>query len=161
MSMTFIWAMGENRVIGRNNGLPWRLPRDMAFFKEQTMGKKVLMGRKTWESFGGKPLPGRTNIILTRDPEYTAPGAQIIHTIDEALGLGNEEELMVIGGSEIYRALLPNADCLVVTKIDEIFEGDTFFPEINESEWKCVQEVQGIRDEKNPYDYRFCTYIRV
>ncbi|MCJ8012515.1 dihydrofolate reductase [Paenibacillus sp. KQZ6P-2] len=160
MSMTFIWAMGESRVIGRDNKLPWRLPRDMAFFKEQTMGKKVLMGRKTWESFGGKPLPGRTNIILTRDHEYTAPGAQIIHTIDEALELGIEEELMVIGGSEIYRVLLPYADCLLVTEIDESFEGDTFFPEINESEWKCVQEVQGIRDEKNPYDYRFCTYIR-
>ncbi|MWV42295.1 dihydrofolate reductase [Paenibacillus sp. HJL G12] len=161
MSMTFIWAMGENRVIGRNNALPWRLPRDMAFFKEQTIGKKVLMGRKTWESFGGKPLPGRTNIILTRDPDYSAPGAQIIHTIDEALKLGVEEELMVIGGSEIYRTLLPHADRLLVTEIEESFEGDTFFPEINEAEWKCVQEVQGIRDEKNPYNYRFCTYVRV
>lgn len=161
MSMTFIWAMGSNRVIGRDNHLPWRLPRDMAFFKEQTIGKKVLMGRKTWESFGAKPLPNRVNVILTRDPDYTAQGAQIIHTIDEAIKLGKEEELMVIGGAEIYRLLLPYADCLVVTEIDQSFEGDTFFPEFPESEWKCIQEVQGIRDDKNPYDYWFRTYIRV
>ncbi|MEC0371487.1 dihydrofolate reductase [Paenibacillus chibensis] len=161
MSMTFIWAMGSNRVIGRDNHLPWRLPRDMAFFKEQTIGKKILMGRKTWESFGAKPLPNRVNVILTRDPDYTAQGAQIIHTIDEAIKLGKEEELMVIGGAEIYRLLLPYADCLVVTEIDQSFEGDTFFPEFPESEWKCIQEVQGIRDDKNPYDYWFRTYIRV
>ncbi|MED5018095.1 dihydrofolate reductase [Paenibacillus chibensis] len=161
MSMTFIWAMGSNRVIGRDNHLPWRLPRDMAFFKEQTIGKKVLMGRKTWESFGAKPLPNRVNVILTRDPDYTAQGAQIIQTIDEAIKLGKEEELMVIGGAEIYRLLLPYADCLVVTEIDQSFEGDTFFPEFPESEWKCIQEVQGIRDDKNPYDYWFRTYIRV
>ncbi|MDR0270907.1 dihydrofolate reductase [Paenibacillus sp.] len=160
MSMTFIWAMGENRVIGRNNALPWRLPKDMAFFKEQTMGKKVLMGRKTWESFGGKPLPGRTNIVMTRDPDYSAAGAEVIHTIDEAREHAKEGELMVIGGSEIYRLLFSYVDRLLITKIDESFEGDTYIPEYDESEWKCVQEVQGIRDEKNVYDYRFCTYIR-
>ncbi|MBE9915711.1 dihydrofolate reductase [Paenibacillus donghaensis] len=160
MSMTFIWAMDRNRVIGRNNALPWRLPRDMAFFKEQTMGKKMLMGRKTWESFGAKPLPGRTSIVMTRDPGYTAAGAQVIHTLEEALEHAKEGELMVIGGSEIYRMLLPYVDRLLITKIEESFEGDTYFPEIDESEWECIQEVQGIRDEKNPYDYRFFTYIR-
>ncbi|GIO31183.1 MULTISPECIES: dihydrofolate reductase [Paenibacillus] len=160
MSMTYILAMGKNRVIGRDNALPWRLPRDMAFFKEQTMGKKVLMGRKTWESFGAKPLPGRTNIVMTRDPQYTAAGAQVIHTVEEAVETSRGEEVMVIGGEEIYRLLMPYADRLLITEIDETFEGDTFFPEIDESEWKCIQEVQGIRDEKNPFDYRFCTYER-
>lgn len=160
MSMTYILAMGKNRVIGRDNALPWRLPRDMAFFKEQTMGKKVLMGRKTWESFGAKPLPGRTNIVMTRDARYEATGAQVIHTVEEAVETSKGEEVMVIGGEEIYKLLMSYADRLLITEIDETFEGDTFFPELDENEWECIQEVQGIRDEKNPYDYRFCTYER-
>ncbi|WP_152398125.1 dihydrofolate reductase [Paenibacillus cellulositrophicus] len=160
MTMTFIWAMGSNGVIGRDNKLPWRLPRDMAFFKEKTMGKTVLMGRKTWESFGGKPLPGRDNVVLTRDPDYEAPGAQIIHTIEEAVALGKNKEIMVIGGAEIYYKLLPVADCLIVTRIDETFEGDTYFPEVDFGDWILQEEIEGITDEKNPYSYRFCTYIR-
>ena len=160
MTMTFIWAMGSNGVIGRDNKLPWRLPRDMAFFKEKTMGKTVLMGRKTWESFGGKPLPGRDNVVLTRDPDYEAPGAQIIHTIEEAVELGKNKEIMVIGGAEIYYKLLPVADCLIVTRIDETFEGDTYFPEVDFGDWILQEEIEGITDAKNPYSYRFCTYIR-
>ncbi|OZB95111.1 dihydrofolate reductase [Paenibacillus sp. XY044] len=160
MTMTFIWAMGSNGVIGRDNKLPWRLPRDMAFFKEKTMGKTVLMGRKTWESFGGKPLPGRDNVVLTRDKDYEAPGAQIIHTIEEAVELGKNEEIMVIGGAEIYYKLLAVADCLIVTRIDETFEGDTYFPEVDFGDWTLQEEIKGITDEKNPYSYRFCTYTR-
>ncbi|MBJ9992555.1 MULTISPECIES: dihydrofolate reductase [Paenibacillus] len=160
MTMTFIWAMGSNGVIGRDNKLPWRLPRDMAFFKEKTMGKTVLMGRKTWESFGGKPLPGRDNVVLTRDPDYEAQGAQIIHTIEEAVELGKNKEIMVIGGAEIYYKLLPVADCLIVTRIDETFEGDTYFPEVDFGDWILQEEIEGITDAKNPYSYRFCTYIR-
>lgn len=160
MTMTFMWAMGSNGVIGRNNKLPWRLPRDMAFFKKETMGKKVLMGRKTWESFGAKPLPGRSNVILTRDRNYTAPEAQIIHTIEEAIGIGKKEDLMVIGGAEIYSKLLPFADCLIVTKIDEAFAGDTYFPEVDFGDWYLKEEIEGITDKENPYSYRFCTYVR-
>ncbi|PQP90532.1 dihydrofolate reductase [Paenibacillus sp. AR247] len=160
MTLTFIWAMGSNGVIGRDNKLPWRLPRDMAFFKEKTMGKTVLMGRKTWESFGGKPLPGRDNVVLTRDPDYEAQGAQIIHTIEEAVELGKNKEIMVIGGAEIYYKLLPVADCLIVTRIDETFEGDTYFPEVDFGDWILQEEIEGITDAKNPYSYRFCTYIR-
>lgn len=116
--------------------------------KNKRWEKKMLMGRKTWESFGAKPLPGRTSIVMTRDPGYTAAGAQVIHTLEEALEHAKEGELMVIGGSEIYRMLLPYVDRLLITKIEESFEGDTYFPEIDEAEWECIQEVQGIRDEK-------------
>ena len=127
MSIELVWAMGENGVIGRNNSLPWRLPKDMAF-KQQTMNKTIIMGRNTWESFGGKPLPQRRNIIVTRDLNYKADQAEIVHTIEEGLNAARGEELCVIGGSQVYREFLPFADRLVVTKIHEPFEGDTFSP---------------------------------
>ncbi|KAA9006530.1 dihydrofolate reductase [Paenibacillus spiritus] len=161
METTLIWAMDRNGLIGRENGMPWSIPRDFAFFKERTMGKTMLMGRKTWESLGSRPLPGRRSIILTRDPDYRAEGAQVAASTEEALKLAKgSDELMVIGGAEIYRLTLPYADRLVVTRIDHEFEGDTYFPEVDWSEWKEVSSEQGIRDEKNPYDYRFMVYER-
>lgn len=161
METTLIWAMDRNGLIGRENGMPWRIPRDFAFFKERTMGKTMLMGRKTWESLGSRPLPGRKSIVLTRDPDYRAEGAEIAASPEEALKLAaNADELMVIGGAEIYRLTLPLADRLVVTKIDHEFEGDTHFPEIDWNEWREVSSTDGIRDEDNPYDYRFVVYER-
>ncbi|MDP4098646.1 dihydrofolate reductase [Paenibacillus sp. P96] len=161
MSISMIWAMDENGTIGRDNALPWRLPRDMAFFKEQTLNKTVLMGRKTWESFGGKSLPQRNNIILTRDPHYAAAGAGVIHSLEEGLRLAEQEQLMIIGGAEIYKLFWSHADQLIVTRIEEVFAGDTVFPALDWSGWKIVREIPGITDEKNPYRYRFVYYERV
>ncbi|NEU28044.1 dihydrofolate reductase [Paenibacillus ottowii] len=160
MGISMIWAMAQNGVIGRDNRLPWRLPRDMAFFKAQTMHKTVLMGRKTWESFGGKCLPNRRNVILTRDEHYQAEGAEVIHTLAEGLQLAQDEELMVIGGAEIYSLFWPHADRLIVTRIEETFEGDTTFPDLDWSGWNIVSETPGIKDDKNPYNYRFVVYER-
>ncbi|MBP1176677.1 dihydrofolate reductase [Paenibacillus sp. PvR133] len=160
MGISMIWAMAQNGVIGRDNKLPWRLPRDMAFFKEQTINKTVLMGRKTWESFGGKSLPNRRNVVLTRDQRYQAEGAEVIHSLEEGLQLAKQEELMVIGGAEIYSLFWPHADRLIVTRIEETFEGDTTFPEQDWNGWNIVSETPGIKDERNPYEYHFVVYER-
>ncbi|WP_438350910.1 dihydrofolate reductase [Paenibacillus sp. FA6] len=160
MTVTMIWAMGRNGVVGKDNGMPWHLPHDMAFFKRQTIGKPVVMGRKTWESFGGKPLKDRMNIIMTRDPKYTAQGAHVVRTVEEVLDLVQDQELMVIGGSQIYAEWMPVADRLLVTRIDADFEGETVFPETDWSVWTLTEETRGIRDDKNLYDHHFCTYIR-
>ncbi|MNM00749.1 Dihydrofolate reductase [compost metagenome] len=162
MEISLIWAMGLDGVIGKGGTMPWHLPRDFAFFKERTMGRAMLMGRKTWDSLGGKPLPGRTSIVLTRDESFSAEGAKVVHNLEEALqAAGDETELMVIGGAEIYKITLPVADKLIVTLIEESFDGDTFFPEIDWSQWTEVSSEQGIKDEKNPYDYRFVVYERL
>ncbi|WP_106767744.1 dihydrofolate reductase [Paenibacillus faecalis] len=162
MSISMIWAMGKNQVIGHRGTMPWRLPRDMAFFKEQTLNKTVFMGRKTWESLGGKPLPHRQNVILTRDQQFRLKPEEgiVVHDINEGLKYAQEGELMIIGGSQIYEQMLPLADKLYVTFIDHEFEGDTFFPEVKWDEWKSVQEIPGITDDKNPYSYRFVIYER-
>lgn len=160
MGISMIWAMAQNGVIGRDNKLPWRLPRDMAFFKEQTINKTVLMGRKTWESFGGKSLPNRRNVVLTRDQRYQAEGAEVIHSLEEGLQLAKQEELMVIGGAEIYALFWPHADRLIVTRIEETFEGDTTFPKLDWNGWNIVSETLGIKDDRNPYEYRFVVYER-
>lgn len=162
MSISMIWAMGQDQVIGLNGTMPWRLPRDMAFFKEMTLDKTILMGRKTWESFGSKPLPRRKNVVLTRDQNFTLTSEEgvVIHHLEDGLKLAQDGELMVIGGSQIYEQMLPYADKLIVTFIDSAFEGDTFFPEVNWKDWTVTDEVQGITDEKNPYSYRFVTYER-
>ncbi|MFE4709459.1 dihydrofolate reductase [Paenibacillus sp. NPDC056722] len=161
MSISMIWAMDIKGVIGKDNSMPWHLPRDFAFFKSETMGKTMLMGRKTWDSLGGKPLKGRTSIVLTRDHSFTAEGAEVVHTLEEALQAAKRtDELMVIGGAEIYRIVLPYADKLTVTRIEHDFAGDTFFPDVNWDEWKEVSSTPGIKDEKNPYDYRFVVYER-
>ncbi|KAF6630780.1 dihydrofolate reductase [Paenibacillus sp. LX16] len=160
MGISMIWAMAQNGVIGRDNKLPWRLPRDMAFFKEQTINKTVLMGRKTWESFGGKSLPNRRNIVLTRDQRYQVEGAEVIHSLEEGLQLAKQDEFMVIGGAEIYSLFWPHADRLIVTRIEETFEGDTTFPELDWNGWNIVSETPGIKDDKNPYEYRFVVYER-
>lgn len=158
MSISMIWAMDKNRTIGRDHALPWKLPRDMAFFKEQTLHKTVLMGRKTWESFACKSLPQRKNIVLTHKPDYNAVGADVIHSLEEGLELAEGKQLMIIGGAEIYKLFWPYADELIVTHIDETFKGDTVFPNLDWSSWKAVKDIPGITDEKNIYRYRFVFY---
>lgn len=158
--ISFIVAMDRNRAIGLNNKLPWHLPGDLKFFKKTTMGHAVLMGRKTYESIG-KPLPGRHNVVLTRDPNFKPEGVTVVHSAEEASRLFDGDEVYVIGGAEVFKLLLPWADRLIVTHIDHEFEADTFFPELREDEWREVSREPGPTDEKNPYPYQFVVYDRV
>jgi dihydrofolate reductase len=149
--------MSRNRVIGRDNRLPWRLPADLKRFKALTLGKPILMGRKTWESLPGL-LPGRTHILLTRDTSYRASGCLLARSIEEAISLaGDVEEIMVVGGSQIYREMLPFADRLYITLVDAEFEGDTRFPEFDLASWREIEREDHESDEKNPYPHSFLT----
>ena len=133
--------MDRNRLIGNNNQLPWHLPADFAHFKSVTMGKPVIMGRKTYESIG-KPLPGRTNIVLTRRPGMTFEGVSCASSIEQALALvADAEEVMIIGGSTIYEMLLPQANRLYLTYVDAEFEGDAWFPEFDNNQWSEIESV--------------------
>lgn len=162
MTITLIWAQASNGVIGKNNRLPWRLPRDMAYFKQQTQHKTIVMGRKTWESFGSKPLPNRKNIVITHSAEFIADGAEVVHSVSEAIEVTKQDdEIMVIGGSMIYKQFLDHADRLLVTRIEQEFAGDTYFLDVDWNLWKKVKSEQGIRDEKNDYDYRFEEYLHI
>lgn len=153
--------MDKNRVIGKNNDLPWRLPKEWQYVKKTTMGHSIILGRKNFESIG-KALPGRRNIILTRDTTYSAQGCEIAHSVTDVLAMcRGEEEIFIFGGEEIYRLFLPYADKLYMTKIDHEFEGDTYFPEVDYTEWQEVSVEQGITDEANPYTYYFHVYTRV
>ncbi|MVO98912.1 dihydrofolate reductase [Paenibacillus lutrae] len=159
MSVSFLFAMDRQNAIGIDNKLPWHLPADLKFFKKMTTGHSVLMGRKTYDSIG-RPLPNRNNIVLTRQPDYKLEGCEVVHSVEEALAGFQEEEVFVIGGTEVFKLFWPYADKLYVTFIDDIFEADTYFPVIEPQEWSLVSEEQGIKDEKNPYDYYFRTYER-
>ncbi|SHQ82947.1 dihydrofolate reductase DfrA [Mycobacteroides abscessus subsp. abscessus] len=156
--ISLLWAMDENRAIGRNNQLPWHLPEDLKYFKRVTMGKPIAMGRKTYDSIG-RPLPGRENIVITRNQGVTIEGCTVIHDVKDLLKR-DDEELFVIGGAEIFKEILPFADRLYVTEIREEFEADTFFPEYNLSDWELIESIPGVKDEKNPYDYEFLVYQR-
>jgi dihydrofolate reductase len=157
--LSLIVAMDRNRLIGRNNELPWHLPADLKHFKTLTMGHHMIMGRKTFESIG-RPLPGRVSIVITRNREYVRPDIVIVHTLDEALAaLPPRGESFIIGGSDVFRASLPLADRLYVTVIEHEFDGDTFFPEIS-NEWREVSRQDHAPDEKNLYRYSFLTLER-
>jgi len=162
MRISLVVAMADNRVIGRDNGLPWHLPADLQHFKRITMGKPILMGRRTWESIG-RPLPGRTSIVITRDAGYAAPGCIVVHSVEAALQAAAEcgDEAMVIGGAEFYAQVLPRADTLYLTRIHADFEGDTVFPELDESEWREVERSDREPDGKNPYRYSFIRLDRI
>ena len=159
--VSIIVAMGRNRVIGKDNSLIWHLPADLKHFKETTMGRPVIMGRKTFESVG-KPLPGRTNIIVTRRKDYRAQGCLAAGSVEQALELvAGEPEVFIAGGGEIYRQSLPLADRMYITIIDHDFEGDTFFPEFSVKKWKISQEIYHPADDRNKYPMVFRIYKRV
>ena len=161
MKISIVVAMDTNGVIGKDNELPWRLPADLQHFKKTTMGKPILMGRKTWESIG-RPLPGRTNIVITRDSGYQAEGCVVVNSIDAAmLAASEQDEVMVIGGAEFYRQVLPRTDTIYLTRIHETFEGDTVFPELNAADWREVERSDQSADEKNPHDYSIIRLERV
>ena len=155
MIISIIAGMDKNRLIGQGNRLPWRLPADMKHFRQHTLGKPVLMGRRTFESIG-KPLPKRTNIILTRDHNYRADGCIVTHSIEEALKAASGcEEIMIIGGASIYELFLQRADRLYLTYVHACFEGDVYFPAFDIADWQEVKRVDCQPDEKNPHPYSF------
>lgn len=159
MSISLIIAMSQNGVIGNQNKLPWHLPEDLKHFKMLTMGHKIVMGRKTFEAIG-RPLPGRENIVLTRDMAYKVSGISIIHAPDE-IGDVAAEEIFVIGGAEIYRLFLPKADRLYVTLIKQDFSGDAFFPLLDwKSQFRIVEKSDLLRSEKSGLSYEFITAVK-
>jgi len=160
--ISFIVAMDRNHVIGSNNQMPWHLPNDLRFFKETTTGNTIVMGRKTFESIG-RVLPNRKHIVITKSTTDFPNEVEIVHDIETIVKLSednNEEELFVIGGGNIFKQLLPYADKLYVTLINETFEGDVFFPVISMEEWEEVSREKGIQNERNPYEYYFIQYVR-
>ncbi|MBL4760123.1 MAG: type 3 dihydrofolate reductase [Mariprofundaceae bacterium] len=161
MKLSLIWAMDCNRLIGSKDALPWKLPADMQWFRKQTMNKPILMGRKTFESIG-KPLPKRTNIVLSRKKGLKIEGCIVVHSLDEAkTAVPDADEIMVIGGAEIYALLLPQSDQLYITHIDAEFEGDTWFPVYDLSHWQKVHHEHHPADEKNMSDYHFEIWQRI
>ena len=153
--------MDSNGVIGKDNELPWHLPADLQHFKKTTMGKPILMGRKTWESIG-RPLPGRTNIVITRDSDYQADGCVVVNSIDAAMtAAAGQDEVMVIGGAELYRQVLPRADTLYLTRVHASVDGDTVFPGLNAADWQEAERSDQSANEKNPHDYSFIRLERV
>jgi dihydrofolate reductase len=164
MILSLIVAMDKNGVIGVNGRLPWHLPDDMKWFREQTIGKPVIMGRKTFESIPEKfrPLPGRHNIIHTRNVKFHAEGATIVHSLGEALAAaGNVAEVMIIGGAELYAQFLPQADRIYLTQIDAAFEGDASFPEITPSAWRERWRQVHEPDKNHPYRFSWVILERV
>jgi len=159
--ISMIVAMGENNAIGKDNELLWHLPDDFKHFKSVTMGKPILMGRKTFESIG-KPLPGRENIVVTRDKQFFSEGITIVNDVDAALfACEKYDEVMVIGGASFYEQMLPRADKLYITRVHESFEADAFFPEINMDDWQVLEQREHASDEKHAYSFSFVTYGRV
>ena len=161
MNISICVAMAENRVIGINNKMPWHLSADLQNFKKITMGKPILMGRKTFESIG-RPLPGRKNIIVSRNQDYQQPGCEVHHSIDMALkSCTGNEEIMIIGGSALYQSSLPLATHLYLTLIHDVFPGDTFFPAFNWSEWQEIDRQDISNDESVPFAYSFIVLERI
>lgn len=156
--IALIVAVAENGVIGRDGKLPWRIPEDMKWFRERTAGRPLIMGRKTWESFPKRPLPGRTNIVITRDASYKAEGAVVVTSLPAALDVAYGEapkEIMVIGGAEIYRAALPHTRRIYLTSVHGEIEGDTLFPPIDRTDWQ--ETIVGVypSSAERPIGYSF------
>ena len=166
LPVVLVLARAENGVIGKDGGLPWRIRSDMAHFKAMTMGKPVIMGRKTWTTLG-KPLPGRDNIVISRDPTTAAQGGHVVSSLDAALDLAEKlainsgaEEICVIGGGEIYRATLPIADRIELTEVHANADGDTVLAPFAEAQWRETQRVRHKRDDTETADYSFVTLVR-
>lgn len=160
MRISIIAAMAKNRVIGVRNELPWRLPADMRRFRQITMGHPVLMGRKTHESIG-KPLPGRENIVLSRNSGYSAESCVVVHDVDAAIArCAADAEVMIIGGASFYAQVLPRAARMYLTYVHHDFEGDQYFPAFDECEWRESAREDFAADETNPYSFSFVTLDR-
>lgn len=166
MNTSIIVAVGENNVIGKDNALIWHLPADMKYFKEKTTGHCIITGRKNYESIPEKfrPLPNRTNIVITRQHDYQAPGAIVVSSLEAALDKAKEiesEEIFIIGGGEIFKQSIPHTNRIYLTQIHHSFEGDVFFPELNKKDWEEISRVDFQPDEKNKYAYSFIILERL
>ena len=164
MKICLIAAVAKNGVIGKDNDLPWDLPDDMKFFKEKTKNKHIILGRKNYESIPEKyrPLPNRTNIVLTKNKKYKAEGCILLNNFNKALDFSKKENnLFIIGGSEIYELGIKVADIMYITEIHSSFEGDVYFPKYNKSEWEEIERVFHDKDEKHKYSFDFVTYKRI
>lgn len=162
--LAYVVAMDDNRLIGRNNDLPWRLPDDMRWFREKTMGKPCIMGRKTYDSLPAKfrPLPGRLNIIVTRNPDYEAPGAVVANSVDDALqAAGEVEEIIIVGGADLFRRLLPVVDRLYLTRVHGAAEGDVFFPDYDAAQWREMYREEHLADDRHPYAFTWLILDRI
>ncbi|HWY25472.1 MAG TPA: dihydrofolate reductase [Nevskia sp.] len=158
--LTLVVAVSENGIIGRDGGLPWRLPEDLRHFRRLTLGNTVLMGRKTFESLG-KPLEGRANWVLSRDPAYAPAGARVFRDLDAALAAEPQGALLVIGGAELYRQTLPHAQRLELTRVHANVEGDTQFPHYDPAQWRETARQDHAADERHAHAYSFLTLDRV
>ena len=158
-TITLIAAMDANGGIGLNGKMPWHLPGELEHFKRVTMGKPIVMGRRTWESIG-RPLPGRQNIVVSRDPRFHAEGCDVCPSIEQALAAASGEEVMIIGGGEIYRQALPLARRMLLTLVDCASPADTWFPEWDAGNWTLVRQRDVAADERNPLAYRVQEWIR-
>mgnify|MGYP000111216531 CR=1 FL=1 len=156
-----IAAIAENNAIGKNNDLVWHLPDDFKRFKALTSGHYIILGRKTFESFP-KPLPNRTHVIITRQKNFQAPGHIVVNSLNEAIAAipKNEEKAFVIGGGEIYKQAMSRVDQLEITHVHTTVEGDTFFPEIDQKQWKVIEETYHPKDERHQFDFTYKTYVR-
>lgn len=166
MKLSLICAMAQNRVIGRNNSLPWHLSEDLKYFKRTTMGCPIIMGRKTWESIG-RPLPGRANIVVTTRTDYEAEGAKVVNSLPQALELAESislidgaEEAFVIGGAELYRLAIDLADRFHLTRVHAEVEGDTYLDAFKEADWRELSREDFPSSETNPYNYSICVLER-
>lgn len=162
MIISQIVAVSLNHVIGKNNGLPWHMPTDMAYFKNTTWGHHIITGRRNYEA-EGKALPGRVNMVLTRNPDFKINDGIVVHQLEEAIGIAEkagERELFIVGGAEIYKLAMPVSDRIYLTRIHANIEGDTFYPAPDFTNWKQLSIDRRKADAKNPYDYDFIIYER-
>ena len=157
--ITIVAAMARNRAIGRDGELPWHLPRELRHFKETTMGKPIVMGRRTWQSIG-RALPGRQNLVVTRDASFRAEGCEVVGSLEAAVASARGPEVMIIGGGQLYRQTLAHADRMVLTLVDCEPPADTWFPKWREEDWRRVAEREESADERNPFDYRVIELTR-
>jgi dihydrofolate reductase len=161
MKISLVAAIAKNNAIGKDNKLLWHLPNDLKFFKAYTLGKVILMGRKTFESIGKRALPGRINAVVSRDTSVQVENVLFFKSLDAALQhFKNSEEVCIVGGAQMYKDTLPIADLLILTRVDVTPEADVYFPEINWSDWKLVSQDERFADEKHAYNYTFQSYER-
>lgn len=160
MTVTIIAALSRNRVIGRGNRLPWHISDDLKRFKKLTLGHAVIMGRRTYESIG-RPLPGRDNVVVTRSPDFSAPGCRVVHTFEAALAaVSGAGEVFVIGGAQIYASALPLADRLQLTEVDAEIDGDAYFPDFDRSSWRETTRESHSTQDPLALSYDFVAYER-
>lgn len=162
MRIAMIAAMAKNRVIGLDNDMPWRLPDDLKFFKKTTTGKPVIMGRKTFESIGSRPLPNRPNLVISRQADFVAEGATVFSSVEDAIASTDSvEEVIIMGGGQLYKQMLPQADKLYLTLINADIDGDTLFPDWTEFSWNEIEREHHAMDDSHAYDFDFVTLQKV